>query len=584
MAKEIANTFKLPRGEKIRREQVAIFRRQRAAILRFLATGKKDDDYDMGGRMPGSWPKWDDFGFGALKLSERMTPLLRVHWDKGGKDLFKRVGLDPDEWKVTNPNTAEAIAKASLSFCEETNKTTSLSLDDALAKTREELREGVINQGEALPKLVKRVNAVFDGAEKWRAKRIAWTEASRAVHAAGEMAAYESEVVTGWEWLLSSDACPLCQTVGRRAKYVKLGQPFAIVGDHPEYSQVRFPPLHPHCLLPETPILAPGGIAGIEVHYNGPIVRLEFSDGSKFAVTPNHMLLTPTGFARAKSLSEFDHVVRCEGSDRVPFDGPNENDRPPQAKDVVRTLSVSRGMTTTRVPVSPEYIHGDAIFCDGEINVVRPNGEFSDNGNRQSVHGIKESSLVCAHCGRIGCSCDCDLADVLETLRLSTDGGVRSTRESHADLWSGSAHSEVSSFGPVSDLNASLNESPAYSGAAYFERISDCLFRFTRNISVCHVTKIESSHYVGPVYDVQTTSTLYALGNGIASSNCNCTVVEVLDTDKQPEFAQTLVQPEPEPEDEPVIEERAKRWKSRPKPLPPKTFKYKLILPELATA
>ena len=242
MSKETSNPFKLPRGEKIRRELVAVFRRQRKAVLRYLNTGKKDD---YGVSLPAFWPSWHDFGFGAIDEARRFTPMLQACWKQGGEDLFARVGLDPDEWSVTNPHTEEKIAKAALDFCAATNQTTSLQLDEALKKTRDELIEGIVKRGESLAALTKRVNAVFDQAEKYRARRIAATEASRAVHAAGEAAAYESGVVTGWEWLASDDCCPLCRTVARRCPRVKLGQPFAIVGDHPSYSQVRFPPLHP---------------------------------------------------------------------------------------------------------------------------------------------------------------------------------------------------------------------------------------------------------------------------------------------------------------------------------------------------
>src|SRR4051812_1419176 len=94
-SREASNTYGLPRGEKIRREMVAVFRRQHAAIDRWLKTGKKDD-YDAG--LPSGFPAWEDFGLGAIKESQRFTPLLKVLWDQGGSQLYARVGLDPDEW------------------------------------------------------------------------------------------------------------------------------------------------------------------------------------------------------------------------------------------------------------------------------------------------------------------------------------------------------------------------------------------------------------------------------------------------------------------------------------------------------
>ena len=272
----LSNPFRLPRGEALRREVKGVFREQRQAIIRWISTGadhgkgadlrsnripdrhgdrrRRGLDLVVGERkdqqpppVPLAWPDWDDFHLGALAISERMTPLLTLTWDAAADRFAPRVGLDPDEWSVVNPHTERMIDEAALAFCESTNATTSLALDEALAQTREALRQGIVEQGEALPALTKRINAIFDGAEKWRARRIAWTETSRAVHAAQEQAAVASGVVTGWKWLISGDACPLCFAVAARCPAVKLGQPFAVIGDDPHYAKVKFPPLHPHC-------------------------------------------------------------------------------------------------------------------------------------------------------------------------------------------------------------------------------------------------------------------------------------------------------------------------------------------------
>lgn len=241
-----ANTYKLPRGEPIRRALRAIFQVQRTQVLDWLAGGHvhayahKADEGDL----PDGWP---EFRLGNLAVSERMTPLVETLWDDAGRKLMGRVGLDPDRWEVTNPHTQGMIRQTALAFSASTNRTTRLALDQALERTREALTAGLVTRGESVAKLTKRVNEVFDSAEKWRARRIAQTEASRAVHAAQEEAARQSGIVAGFEWLLSSDACPLCHAVARLARRVRLGQAFAVIGDHPDYSQVRFPPLHPHC-------------------------------------------------------------------------------------------------------------------------------------------------------------------------------------------------------------------------------------------------------------------------------------------------------------------------------------------------
>ena len=235
------NTYHLPRGESIRREMVKVFQAQRRETLAFLGVKAKDE---FAGDLPDSFPP---FRLGALKESERFTPLLELLWDRSGRQTNARIGLDPDRWEVVNPHTRAMIEQSSLAFCQETNRTTSLLLDRALRRTREELIAGVVKKGESIPQLTKRVNSIFDSASKSRARAIAQSEASRAVHAAQHEAARQSDIVAGFEWLLSSDACPLCHMIAAKARFVRLEQPFAIIGDNPHYAAIKYPPGHPHC-------------------------------------------------------------------------------------------------------------------------------------------------------------------------------------------------------------------------------------------------------------------------------------------------------------------------------------------------
>ncbi len=251
---EERNTFRLPQGASIRRLLREMFRAQRRVV--FAALGLRDGRKDGGPLVPVV-----DFDpplqMGQLDFAERFTPLLEAIWDGAGRALLARVGLDPDEWRVTDPHLREMIAQAAMDFCAATNATTSRNLEDALADLRAELIAGQVDGGETLEELVKRVNGVFDQAETWRARRIAASEASRAVHAAELESARQSGVVAGFEWLLSEDACALCQAVAREVVRVRLGATFAVIGDNPTYREIRHPPLHPGCQCSVTEVLKP---------------------------------------------------------------------------------------------------------------------------------------------------------------------------------------------------------------------------------------------------------------------------------------------------------------------------------------
>ena len=190
-----------------------------------------------------------------------MTPIISGYWQESGDQtlgrLEARTGLDLGEWSVVNPHTRAMIQTASLKFCQSTNETTTKELKTALAELKQSLIEGIVEKGEAPRELAKRVNEIFEGAKTWKAHQIAVTEASRAVHAAQVEAATQSGVVAGLEWLLSSDACPVCQAQAAKCPRVRLGQPFGTIGSNPDYSTVRFPPLHPNDQCTVTEILLP---------------------------------------------------------------------------------------------------------------------------------------------------------------------------------------------------------------------------------------------------------------------------------------------------------------------------------------
>jgi hypothetical protein len=237
---------KLSKLERMRLSIVAHMREQRKALLRWM---KAQPD------LPIAFPDWNYFKLGATQMQYRMTPIIRAIWDESGTAFTSKVGLDPDSWSVTNPHVAEKIEQASLAFCKETNATTSTDLNAALDRLRMQLHEGIIERGESVEQLTKRVQAVFDTATKSRARTIAQTETSRAVHAAQDVAAHQSGVVTGWRWLLSDDACPVCAAIAIRNPVVKLGQPFAVIGHNPHYSHIYHPPAHPRCACSQQEIL-----------------------------------------------------------------------------------------------------------------------------------------------------------------------------------------------------------------------------------------------------------------------------------------------------------------------------------------
>jgi HK97 family phage portal protein len=214
------------------------FRKQAAAVgakvkaLDEMKTkaGKIEDFFD--------WRHW------AAEMYKDLRPVVQLYYDYAAKDTAGRLDLAPDFFSVVQPKLSEGVDKATLLFCNETNETTSMELSAALDLLRKELTEG-LTQGDVKQAMMERVKSVFDQAENLRAWRIAVTEGSRAQHAAQEITAIESGIVKGKRWILSDEACPECLPL--RDKVVPLGDNFTTVEGNPAYSDIPYPPLHPHC-------------------------------------------------------------------------------------------------------------------------------------------------------------------------------------------------------------------------------------------------------------------------------------------------------------------------------------------------
>ncbi len=286
------DTFNLGDGPAIRAALVRWFRVQKQhtlAYLHHLPGHRADGPTELPSKLP-------NFDGDTPKMVEDMTPLITATWDKAGRKFREQIGLDPDQWKVINPHVKGKIQNATMAFCAETNQTTSKLLNQALADLRAELVTGIVDEGEGLVELTKRVERVFENAETWRARRIAATENSRARHEAELESAVESEVVAGFQWLLSEGACALCYHISDQVKQMPLGENFAVIGHNEHYKNIRTPPLHPGCRCSQLAILKPeyGGPAEPKWGKTAVQPKVEEKDSETFPYADQHSKVRPT--------------------------------------------------------------------------------------------------------------------------------------------------------------------------------------------------------------------------------------------------------------------------------------------------
>jgi hypothetical protein len=156
--------------------------------------------------------------------------------------------------------------------------------------------------------------------------------------------------------------------------------------------------LHPHdpnasaentvqCVVEGEVVLPIGDLLSIaRARWDGECVEIVTADGVRLKVTPNHPILTTTGFRPAGEIKSGDQVITI----RQPVNEPDDNDRPPTVEELYRACREAP-MSLVHVTSGMNF-HGDRPH--GNIEIVWPHGylrsgfhviEHLDDGALMSV-------------------------------------------------------------------------------------------------------------------------------------------------------------------------------------------------------
>lgn len=141
---------------------------------------------------------------------------------------------------------------------------------------------------------------------------------------------------------------------------------------------MRVPPLHFNCLLGDSHVLTVGGVSGASKRwFDGEIFIIKTSRGRELRCTPNHPILTRSGWVSASAINVGSDIV-CDlvGEWKGLVDS-NHKNIPPLIKDVVHSVFSSSKVLTMPVPVSAKDFHGDGV--GSEVAIVASNS-FLRNG------------------------------------------------------------------------------------------------------------------------------------------------------------------------------------------------------------
>ena len=314
-----------------------------------------------------------------------------------------------------------------------------------------------------------------------------------------------------WLTLKDEKVCSLCST-NMADGWIPIDQPHS--SGH-ERSKA-----HPGCFVPETLCTVPNPLAGMTIPYDGPVIEILDDRGERTTITPNHMFLTPNGFSSANLLRKGDNILCCTDLIREVSINPNNNRDPTRIDDIIKSFSKNSGVLSRSVPPTPEDLHGDGRFSNGNIDIISSNC-FLGDAFESMINERIQTDLLNSSVPPSSLDSKCNLTSILFSLALATDGGMSGIRQSSPFFRSRLGHPQIHGITSTPWGNSHLDQAIYDEMTRDTKNLRHMLNRFARFIDLTEIVEINVLSYHGYVYDCQTLSTLY-IGNGLVSSNCRC--------------------------------------------------------------
>jgi hypothetical protein len=284
--------------------------------------------------------------------------------------------------------------------------------------------------------------------------------------------------------------CPLC--------FPWQGVVLAITPDgvHPTVAEATAAGLfHPNAILGNQPVRVLGEAEnGVRAWYDGPSVNVTCASGVQIAVSPNHPVLTSTGWLPAKFLREGMQVFSTadgHGRDAASADEDLDN-VPVLIEQVLDAVAATGGRAS--VPASSDDLHGDAVWVHGEIDVVLADRDLVSVVQSYGVEKRLEGALP-----RADVQPESSAAFRAEQLRL--------------------LRVERSVAGALPHFDASALYSAEDRRAADAETVGDILGGLAADVAPDQIVSVELYWFVGHAFDLQTSSGAY-VASSILVHNC----------------------------------------------------------------
>lgn len=142
------------------------------------------------------------------------------------------------------------------------------------------------------------------------------------------------------------------------------------------------------CVAGETTVSGPSIQKVFSRYYSGDIAIIKTAGGKHLTVTPNHPILTGSGWVKAGLLKKGDYVISSIDTDGASLGIGIDNYQMPT---LIEQIAESFGMVSAEMPCSSPDFHGDGEGSD--VYVIRSNGLLTNNFKSTVFECLREKFL-----------------------------------------------------------------------------------------------------------------------------------------------------------------------------------------------
>ena len=302
-------------------------------------------------------------------------------------------------------------------------------------------------------------------------------------------------------------------------------------------------PGHDIQCFPGSVRVAPIGLHGsVSYRYVGQLIQIFLANGVSVTTTPNHPILTESGWKPAGLIDEFDQLIIHRGL--ASFSTASLNPQFGKAYPTAEDLHGFLGGVGNLCGAScrREDLHGNPATGDEEIEIVNVERELRDRLEASFAQELSNLDLVCAELGGV----DVELPFLGEfdqsfTLPPAVSGFVIGGASESAPVNIGQlGHSDYARFGVAAAAQPDIAHAGVDYGSAHvelagygqdgnfgFPKFLDSFVEPESAFDVVRPVRISPCWHDGPVYNFET-DTGIILSNGIVTHNCRCIALAVI--------------------------------------------------------